>query len=245
MADYKGVMAYCEVSEGKLAAIGAELLGCGKKLADDLGQPLSAVIVGSGIGGLAQEAFSYGADKACIIDDALLKDYHTDSYVFVMEKLVNQVKPQVLIMGQTDTGRDLAPRLAFRLGTTVTMDCVELAIDPDSKRLLQTKPVYGGNAHAIYVTGSRVHRIATSLKREKPDPKPLLVGHDLIRANISAIRDESIDFLIDEEAKRQGYLAVESMIRSVVHKEEIEKEQLMNLLIFTRENLPSDPLDQG
>ena len=95
------------------------------------------------------------------------------------------------------------------------------------------------------MTGSRVHRIASSLRTIRSDPRPLLAGHDLIRSNIQAIRNESIDFLIDEEAKRQGYLAVESMIRSMVHKEEIPKKQMMNLLIFTRENLPSDLPDQG
>jgi LacI family transcriptional regulator len=98
--------------------------------------------------------------------------------------------------------------------------------------------------HAIYVTGSRVHRIASSLKRLKPEPKPLLIGHDLVRANASRVRDESIDFLIEEEARRQGYLAVESMIRSVIYKEEVPKKQFMNLLIYTRENLPSDPPEQ-
>ncbi len=73
----------------------------------------------------------------------------------------------------------------------------------------------------------------------KLDQQPLLIGHDLIKANIAGIRDESIDFLIEEEAKRQGYLAVESMIRSVIYKEKIEKKQWMNLLIYTKENLPS------
>jgi LacI family transcriptional regulator len=99
--------------------------------------------------------------------------------------------------------------------------------------------------HAIYVTGSRVFKIARSLKKLKLPEKPLLIGHDLIRANMERVRDESIDFLIEEEARRQGYLAVESMIRSVVHKEKIEKKQLMNLMIYTAENLPSDTLEQG
>ncbi|MGW8315420.1 MAG: hypothetical protein ACWGNV_07455, partial [Bacteroidales bacterium] len=71
------------------------------------------------------------------------------------------------------------------------------------------------------------------------------IGHDLIHANVERVRDESIDFLIEEEARRQGYLAVESMIRSVVHKEQVEKKQLMNLMIYTMENLPSDPLEHG
>ena len=82
------------------------------------------------------------------------------------------------------------------------------------------------------------------LKKYKSDHKPLLIGHDLIQQNINLVRDESIDFLIEEEAGRQGYLAVESMIRSIVHKEKIEKKQLMNLLIYTRENLPLDPPEE-
>lgn len=92
--------------------------------------------------------------------------------------------------------------------------------------------------HAIYVTGSRIYKIANSIKRLKTDPKPILIGHDLILHNMERVKDETIDFLIEEEARRQGYLAVESMIRSLTYKEEIPKKQLMNLMIYTRENLP-------
>ncbi len=92
--------------------------------------------------------------------------------------------------------------------------------------------------HAIYVTGSMVHRIAGSIKKLRPEPKPLLIGHDLIPRNMDRVKDETVDFLIEEEAQRQGYLAVESMIRSLSYKEAIPKKQLMNLMIFTRENLP-------
>lgn len=95
-----------------------------------------------------------------------------------------------------------------------------------------------GLPHAIYVTGSRVYKIANSMKRLKPDPKPLLIGHDLIPHNMERVKDETIDFLIEEEAYRQGYLAVESMVRSLTYKEVIPKKQLMNLMIYTRENLP-------
>ena len=154
MAEYKGVMIYGEVEEGKLVAITTELLGCGRKLADDLGQELCAVLVGDGISSSAQEAIAFGADKVYIVDDPLLKDYQTDSYVSVMEKVIKQVTPQILLLGQTSIGRDLAPRLGFRLDTAVSMDCLELAIDPDSKLMLQTKPVYGGNAQAIFVCES-------------------------------------------------------------------------------------------
>ena len=154
MAENKGVLVLCETKEGKLASISTELLGGGKKLAGDLGQELAAVLVGSGVGNLAKEAIACGADKVYVVDDPLLKDYQTDTYVPVLEKVVGQAMPQVLIMGQTSIGRDLAPRLAFRLNTAASMGCLELAIDPDSKLLLQTKPVYGGNAQAVFTTES-------------------------------------------------------------------------------------------
>ena len=152
MAECKGIMVYGEVVGGKLGAITTELLGCGKKLAEDLGEELWAALVGSNVRGSAQEAIAFGANKVYVVDDSLLEDYHTDSYVSVMEKVVRQAAPRVLLLGQTSIGRDLAPRLAFRLETAASMDCIELAIDPDSKQLLQTKPVYGGNAQATFTS---------------------------------------------------------------------------------------------
>jgi electron transfer flavoprotein alpha subunit len=150
MSDNKGVMVYGEVSEGKLSSITTELLGCGRKLAGDLGQELSAVLIGSDVSGFAQEAIAFGADKAYVVNDPLLKDYQADSYVSVMEKVAKQVMPLIILLGQTSVGSDIAPRLAFRLKTAATLDCVALEIDPTSKRLLQTKPVYGGNAQAVF-----------------------------------------------------------------------------------------------
>jgi len=150
MAENKGVMVFGETAGGKLAAITTELLGCGSKLAKDLGQELSAVLVGSGIGDLAKEAIAFGADKVYVVDNAQLKDYQTDAYTSVMEKVIKQAMPQILLLGQTSIGRDLAPRLAFRLNTAASLGCLELAIDPSSKLLLQTKPVYGGNAQAVF-----------------------------------------------------------------------------------------------
>jgi len=154
MAEYNGVLIYAETGEGKLKAISTELLGCGRKLADDVGQELGAVVAGSGVSSLAREAVAFGADKVYVVDAPLLEDYQTDSYVSVMEKVVKQVMPQILLLGQTSIGRDLAPRLAFRLGTAATTDCIELAIDPDSKLMRQTKPVYGGNAQAVFTCQS-------------------------------------------------------------------------------------------
>jgi len=173
MAENKGVLIFCETKEGKLAAIATELLGCGRKLADDLGQELAAALVGSGLAELAKEAIAYGADKVYVVDDPQLKDYQTDSYLSVMEKVIGQAAPQILLMGQTSLGRDLAPRLAFRFNTAASLGCLELAIDPQSKRLLQTKPVYGGNAQAVFTTDS-FPQIATvrakAMTPLEPDP---------------------------------------------------------------------------
>ena len=149
MSDYKGVAVYCEVKGESIAPISAEALGIGRKLAESLGQELSAVIIGSSLSASSQQAIAQGADKVYVIDDAQLKDYQPDMYLNIMQNAVGQVKPQIIIIGQTDIGRELAARLAFRLGTAATLDCVALDIDPGTKRLLQTKPVYGGNAQAV------------------------------------------------------------------------------------------------
>jgi len=152
MSDFKGVAVYCEIKDNKILPISAEGLGIGRKLADSLGQELSAIILGGGIGVLASQAIALGADKVYITDDAQLKDYQPEAYISTLENVIKQAKPQVVIFGQTDAGREIAPRLAFRLSTAATLDCVDLAIDDASKHLLQTKPVYGGNAQAVIIT---------------------------------------------------------------------------------------------
>ena len=171
MGEHKGVMVLAEVREGKPAAITAELLGCGRRLADDLGEELSAVLVGDGAGVLAGEVIAAGADKVYTVEEGLLTDYQPDGYVAVMEKIVKAAAPQVLLLGQTTIGSDLAPRLAFRLETSAVLDCVELAIDGESKRLLQTKPVYGGNARAVFSSES-FPQIATVRAKVMPPLEP-------------------------------------------------------------------------
>lgn len=152
MAENKGVLILGEVAEGKLTAINLELLGCGRKLAGDLGEELSVALLGSGVGGLAGEAIAFGADRVYVVDNALLTEYQPEAYIATVEKIIKQITPRVLLLGQSAVGRDLAPRLAFRLGAGLSMDCVELAIDPKTRSLTQTRPVYGGNARAIFTT---------------------------------------------------------------------------------------------
>ena len=200
MAENKGIMVFCEVIEDRLASIATEGLGCGRKLADDLGQELYAILVGAGVSSLAQEAISFGADKAYVVDDPLLKDYATDSYVAVTEKVVREVMPQIIILGQTAIGRDLAPRLAFRLGTAATMDCIELAIDPESKRLLSTKPVYGGNAQAVFTSENDPQVVTIRTKAMTPLEPDSRQGEVIkVEAGLdpSAIRTRVLDKVVE------------------------------------------------
>ena len=168
-----GVLVFGEILDGKLASVTAELLGCGRKLAGDLGQELSTVLAGSGIAGVAQQAIAYGADRVYVVDNQLLADYQTEPYVAVLEKVVKQADPRIVLLSQTAVGRDLAPRLAFRLGTAATMDCIGVAVDPETKKLVPTKPVFGGNARATfsYETDPQVATVrAKAVAALDPDP---------------------------------------------------------------------------
>ena len=152
MAEYKGILVYGELVGGKLTAITTELLGCGRKLADELKEDLSCLLASDSIGEASKEAIAFGADKVYTVEHPALKEYQADSYIQVAEKLVKDTSPRVILMGHTSMGRDLAPRLAFRLGTSLTTDCLDLSLDPEAKLLVQTRPVYGGNAQAIFTS---------------------------------------------------------------------------------------------
>jgi electron transfer flavoprotein alpha subunit len=168
MSENAGVLVYGEVTGGRLAPIATELLGAGSRLASELGQELSIVLIGSDTSVLAQEAIAYGASKVYIVDEPSLKDYAAEPYLMAMEKVVQQALPAIILLGQTSSGRDLAPWLAFRLNTGATMDCMALEIDPATKRLLMTRPVYGGNAQAVQVCETDPQIAAVRIKAMAP-----------------------------------------------------------------------------
>jgi len=152
MAEYKGILVCGELMDGKLASITTELLGCGRKLADDLKEDLCCLLAGDSVGEASKEAIAFGADKIHIVEHPALKEYQADSYIQVAEKLAKDISPRIILMGQTSMGRDFAPRLSFRLGTSLTTDCLDLSVNPETKLLVQTRPVYGGNAQAIFTS---------------------------------------------------------------------------------------------
>lgn len=171
MAEYKGVLIVGEVEDKATSITTRELLGVGRKLADELGKELSALILGNELDNIGREAIAFGSDKVYIVNDPLLADYHSDAYTTVVARVCQQVTPSILLLGQTSMGRDLAPRLATRLGGTLAMDCVELGINPETKLLVQTRYVYGGNANAVMVSKSARPQIATIRPKSMPQPE--------------------------------------------------------------------------
>jgi electron transfer flavoprotein alpha subunit len=160
MAENKGILVIGEIAEGEFPSITTELLGCGRKLADELKEDLSCLLASDAVGDLAKEAIAFGADKVYTVEDSTLKRYEADCYMQVADQVVGQVSPRVILLGNTPMGADLAPRLAFRLQVGLSTDCLELSIDPGTKQLTQTSSVYGGNAQAIF-TSEALPQIAT------------------------------------------------------------------------------------
>ena len=160
MAENKGILVIGEIAEGELPSITTELLGCGRKLADELKEDLSCLLASDAVGDLAKEAIAFGADKVYTIEDSTLKRYEADCYIQVADQVIGQVSPRAILLGNTPMGADLAPRLAFRLQVGLSTDCLELSIDPGTKQLMQTSSVYGGNAQAIF-TSEALPQIAT------------------------------------------------------------------------------------
>lgn len=168
MTDSIGVLIVGETSKQKLSASTLELLGEGRDLADSLNARLAIILMGDGLSAIGEEAITYGADEAYVAEGSLLKNYHADSYLQVLERVINKVKPEILLISQTSMGRDLAPRLAFRLKTGLCMDCVELVIDSKSGLMRMTRPVYGCKALAVSVCRTKPQMATVRIGAMKP-----------------------------------------------------------------------------
>lgn len=160
-SEYQGVWVFAEQKEGKIAAVTWELLGEGRKLADRLGSPLSAVLLGRQMDEAARELFYYGADRVILADSPQLENFLEEPYTEVMVEVIRRYKPAIVLLGATTIGRSLAPRVAARLETGLTADCTGLAIDEESKNLLQTRPAFGGNLMATILCPNHRPQMAT------------------------------------------------------------------------------------
>jgi len=149
--EYSGVWVYVEQTDGKPAIVSWELLGAGANLSKTLGVELCAVVIGSGVENLCQEAFAYGATKTYLIDAPVFRHYRTEPYYKAICHLSRKFKPEIILVGATGLGRDLAGAVATDLATGLTADCTGLDID-DRGFLLQTRPAFGGNIMATILT---------------------------------------------------------------------------------------------
>lgn len=164
LEEYKGVYVFAQQVDGELSGIALELLGKAKDLAKDLNVDVTAMLLGSGIKGLADTLAEYGADKVIVVDDPMLKDYRTEPYAHALASIINEYKPEIVLVGATAIGRDLGPRVSARVATGLTADCTVLEIgDFQGKpnQLLMTRPAFGGNTIATIACPDNRPQMAT------------------------------------------------------------------------------------
>ena len=159
MADATGVLVIGQTSSDGLDSTAAELLAAGRAVAAALGEELSIGLLGDTLDVSAQQAIAHGADRVYAVNHPLLAEYHADLYLAALDALCRDANPRVVLISRTAEGRELAPRLAFRLGVGLAQDCLEVSVDESTRSLLANRPVYGGNAVAV-VSCERTPQIA-------------------------------------------------------------------------------------
>ena len=155
------VWVFAEQRNGILQDVSIELLNPGRKIADTLNTKLSAILLCSKTGNLADELISYGADKIYVVENKLLEYYQSDLYTYVIAKLCEEYKPEVLLIGATYIGMDFAPRVAARLKTGLSAHIIGLEIDPKTKLLKQIVPGFGGGVLAVVTCPNTKPQMAT------------------------------------------------------------------------------------
>ena len=174
LEEYKGVYVFAQQVDNKVSSIALELLGKAKDLAKDLNTDVTAVLIGSGVKGLVDELAAYGADKVIVVDDPELKEYRTEPYTHALASVINEYKPEIMLVGATAIGRDLGPRVSARVATGLTADCTVLEIgdfplvaipgkeaEQKHNQLLMTRPAFGGNTIATIACPNNRPQMAT------------------------------------------------------------------------------------
>ncbi|MFH1014490.1 MAG: FAD-binding protein [Nitrospirota bacterium] len=173
-SDYKGIWVFAEQREGSIASVSLELLGAGRKLADELKTELSAVLFGAAEKD-ANELIKWGADKVYHSGNAVFEKFNDEPYSRLLVNLINEHKPAIVLAGATPIGRSFIPRVAANLRTGLTADCTSLGIDKDTGNLLQVRPAFGGNIMATILCPNHRPQIATVrprvMKKSEYNPK--------------------------------------------------------------------------
>ncbi len=201
--EYAGVMVFCEQNEGVANSVSWELLGVGKKLAEGAEAKLSSAILGENVSHLAESAFEYGADIAYLVESPYLKRYRTEPYKMAMINLIHKYKPEIVLIGATTLGRDLAGAVATEIGTGLTADCTGLEFHLEQKLLYMTRPAFGGNILATILC--RNHRPQMSTVRPRvmkmPERVPSRSGavvRETLELKSEQILSEIIEFIPEQ-----------------------------------------------
>jgi len=186
LSSYKGIWIFGEQKDGVPANVALELLGEGRKLADELGVQLCAVLMGENVEHAAKSLISHGADNVYLVDHPSLKNFNDESYADIFVQLINKYKPEIVLMGATTYGRSLAPRVSSRLNTGLTADCTKLEIDPEKRILMQTRPAFGGNLMATIICPNHRPQMSTVRpKVMKALPEDLQRSGEIIRDDVT------------------------------------------------------------
>ncbi|NLE94535.1 MAG: electron transfer flavoprotein subunit alpha/FixB family protein [Dehalococcoidia bacterium] len=196
-ADYKGLMVFAEQREGKIHPVSYELLGKGTEIAQRLGIEVSAVLLGSDMGSEINELFYYGAQKVYYFDHPVLRDFDLLNYKHNIARLVNEVKPETLLVGATHLGRSLAPRIAAAIGTGLTADCTSLEVG-DEGNLVQIRPAFSGNIFAHIRTTTRPQMATVRYKVMQKLPRDAGKRGELIRKDAEII--DSVLKIVDKQS---------------------------------------------
>ncbi len=207
MADYSGILVVGEIEAGTLSAVSLELLGIGSKLAQAREEEVSIVLIDREAEACAKEAIAHGADRVYVITDAPTADYEGASCTAILERLCTEtIQPAVVLFGQTATGRDFAPRVAFRLKAGLVTDCIALKIDAQTKSLIATKPVSGGNVLATYSQNqdgpqmvSVRRRCGEALERDEARPGEIVALPAGVDA--SAVKAKLVERVVEETSE--------------------------------------------
>jgi electron transfer flavoprotein alpha subunit len=195
---HHGIWVFIEQREGHIMPVSFELLGEGRRLAEKLGVELSGVLLGDRVAGLAHRVYEYGANRVYLVDDPVLRHYRTETYAPVFVRLVERYRPEIILLGATITGRDLAGAVAADLGTGLTADCTALDIDPGQRLLLSTRPALGGNIMATIITREHRPQMATVRSKVLPMPTPETDrGGELVALPVELMEEQMITKVLD------------------------------------------------
>ncbi len=172
LEQYKGVYIYAQQVDNELSSIAFELIGKAKELAKDLDTDVTAVLIGYKVGNLVDSLAEYGADKVIVVDDPELETYRTEPYAHALASVINEYKPDIMLVGATAIGRDLGPTVSARVKTGLTADCTVLEIgdfpinptpnqEQKHNQLLMTRPAFGGNTIATIACPDNRPQMAT------------------------------------------------------------------------------------